>query len=733
MKLSAEQNDAINATTDEHVRIIANAGSGKTEVIACRIAKIAQLPEIDPSKIWAATFSNEASFELKERIANKLGSNHGVTVSNIHKLCGRILRESTDIFPNHEHVPGKKFKVVTAQAQSKIVKEILTGAIAAGDIEESEIGISSSVKTILGWKSQALDCKQAIMMDTSLGTVYQRTCDFLLSSALFDFDDIISQCNKILSSNDDILTYYQDQLDFFFIDEFQDINAEQELFIKLLAGEKHITVVGDDSQSIFGFRGATAKHFIEFDKRFDKVQTYFLGTNYRSLPSIVSASSQLISETAHIKKEYKANVCAISDSNTLRSIIAESDDHEAKRIASEIKSLQKLGLKNKEIAILCRTNEQIEFIQSELVSNGIRVSSSNNKNIFDRVEIKMALSILEGATNPSETVIEDGFYRVLNAYNIKTPKDFKKLTITEGMELIQDVNAKCSIENLLDSVATASNLDELVLTITAPELYGNYYLAPKELVEEANMSTPFYRVDQDERQQRLAAFGRCILTTNIDQSKSLSLIDEVLLTGIQPSHNDDDSIKLMTIHASKGKQFSAVFIPGLYDGSFPINSPNTDHHEERNLAFVAMTRAKHLVYLIGRKDKKSRFVKALPQYLLFDASVTPTEDSSTVTYEGDRVSTFKHKMAYNELKKTLGNCAAYTNFDKVKHKLLGLRDKIVQQGELKIDQIEASDELDKSLFRIILTNSKLLDLDKIESDISRIGAFINSTPARLCF
>ncbi|MEL0637687.1 ATP-dependent helicase [Marinomonas sp. TI.3.20] len=726
MKYVEEQIKAIEAPFTNHVRIIANAGSGKTEVLAERIARATSTVS-DPSKIWVSSFTNESASELADRIASKLPASvaERIYITNIHKMCTRILRESFEMFPDGAYVPKNKPRIVTKKVQRKMLLSVVKQLVEAGKLEEDLICLEEISNHVFEWKSAGQDVSSAISFANDIGIVYESMLAEIVNSGCYDFDDIIAQCNLILDNNEDILTYFKSKIEHFYVDEFQDINAVQEQFIRLLAAEKHISIVGDDSQSIFRFRGATSEYFIRFNERFDNVDTYFLSTNFRSVSTIVEASSYIVKESAKIQKEYKSQACGIDDTNALRYIEAENDDEESQRIAAEILALKSLGVELSKMAILCRTNNQIESIQTHLEPRGIPVHAVNNKSFFQRHEVMMALGLIEAANTKSKPAFTSGLQYVFEAFGVNVAEISNETLLSDVLESIKDISRRIEIESVIDKLGSAKNKEEVVKIITTPSIYGNYFAI------EGKDPVIYTDAKSDSRLHNLELLGKGIMACT--GSTTEDILNEVMLNGLNAQSANVDRLTIMTIHASKGKQFDVVFVPGMYNGSFPINSHNSNDIEEANLAFVAITRARHLSYMIGRTGKKSTFVEAIPNYLVYDAKVAPSLEISEL---GDKVvkgTALAHKMAMQELSKTVANCCAFTQFSKIKTGLNSLRNTILAKGKLDAEFINSASDDSKSLMRILFTNTKLLDLSRIELDFALIGKFLRSTPPRLTF
>lgn len=641
-ELNQPQREAV-TFTEGPLLIIAGPGSGKTRVLTFRIAYLIARG-IDPFRILALTFTNKAAAEMRARIEKNVGGEaRNLFMGTFHSVFARILRKEA-----HKLGYPSNFTIYDTNDS----KSVLKGIIKARGLDEKNYKpnqvfyrISQAKNSLIGPEAYASNV-DLVNEDTAAGkpkiaelyALYNKKCK---QNGAMDFDDLLMSFYLLLKNYPESLYYYQNKFEYILIDEFQDTNTAQYAIIKKLADRnQNLSVVGDDAQSIYAFRGATITNILSFQKDFPDFKLVKLEQNYRSTPQIVKAANHLIKHnSSQIAKE-------IWTSNQLGENIkifkTTSDNEEGKKVADLIFELKmKEHLSENDFAILYRTNAQSRAMEEALRRQNIPYKIYGGLSFYQRKEIKDLLAYLKLIVNPNE---EESLKRVINY-----PKRGIGNTTWDKLTVIADQLGR-SIWDILNQIEsfnlptrTTNTLRDFVTMIqsfqTMLEKKNAYDVAAHvakstQILQELYNDKTVEGVSKYENIQELLNGIKEFSISDViendddinnDRSLGAYLQNISLLTGDENESESDEAVKLMTIHAAKGLEYPVVFVVGLEENLFPSAMSlytREDLEEERRLFYVAITRAeKHLYisfantrYKFGslQFSEPSRFLKELP-------------------------------------------------------------------------------------------------------------------------
>ena len=703
------------------ILIFAGAGSGKTRVLTHKIAYLIDKGLVDPKNILALTFTNKASQEMKSRVHKLVKVNDGlITMGTFHSVCARILR--TDI---HHLGYTSDFSIFDIQDQISLLKIILEEMkIPKNQISPKEIKNSISYyKNKLITPSEALK-KASLVIDKTYAAIYKTYQLELLKNNAVDFDDLLLLPLEIFKKNSEVLTKYQDIWKYILVDEYQDTNKPQFMLVKLLSGEKQqVCVVGDDDQSIYGWRGADIRNILDFKKVFDKCDVFKLEKNYRSTGNILDAAISVVRNNDNrAPKELKSNE---GPGHKLGLIETNDELEEADAVVNALEKEIKLDKRNfSDFAILYRTNSQSRALEDSFRKSGIPYNIVGGVRFYERKEIKDLIGYLSLIINPKDTI---SLRRVINfpprGIGMKT---VDKCSIQaeknkiEMLEVLSDPQCMGIKGKQADSITnfynTIKKYNELIPKLNAGELV-------RALVEEIGLKEYYNKnslKDDQERYENILEFIKSI-DDFIAREKETSLnqfLEEVsLLTDLDQWNDQSNRVTLMTIHASKGLEFPVVFLTGLEDGLFPLYSSldvKEKLEEERRLFYVGITRAMEKVYLLYANNRRrigsddlyglvSRFINEIKEEKLEKISFT-----SALTRKVIRGKRGKHTRTV--VKRTVVIFDDFQVGDYVEHSIFGTGkvQALSGRGENQRVGIEFKDGLKKKLV-VKFANLKKVD------------------------
>ncbi len=686
--LNKEQKEAV-MTLNGPLQILAGAGSGKTRVITYRIANLIE-SGIYPGEILALTFTNKAAREMKSRLEDLIQNDvNSMWIGTFHSMCLRILRKYIDRLGYTSN-----FVIYDSYDQSTLLKECMKAANVISDTMKPAYfsSVISSAKDEL-ITPQKYEEKYAVDTKTKfVAKVYKLYQAKLKKSNAVDFDDIIVLTIKLLKENKDVLEFYQNKFKHILVDEYQDSNHAQYILINLLSQKnRNLCVVGDDDQSIYGWRGADIRNILEFEKDYSDAKIIKLERNYRSTDKILNAANSVIEKNLG-RKSKKLWTDKMSD---VKVEIKKnySDKDEAVFISQEINRLTSIqNYKFSDIAILYRTNVQSRLVEENLLKKNIPYNIYGGLKFYDRKEIKDLLAYLKVVSNPTDDI---ALKRIINV-----PKRGIGAKTIEKIQFKADItgealySAMIELDSIDFSAKLKSTLRNFVILInsfrTMSEIISLSELIQK-IIDNSNYLSELENEGEVEYQTRVDNINELISVAqeyekNNPEKKLSDFLTEISLSSdIDKMQDSEDIVSLMTIHSAKGLEFPVVFLVGMEEGVFPINRAlinESQLEEERRLCYVGMTRAEEKLYLsyaternmFGKitNQRASRFLEDIPQELLNGKTVT----SRTKEFEGYSLyNKYKEKYRLERAQVDTAPQKPKTEFDiasQIKHPTFGI-------------------------------------------------------------
>ncbi len=598
--------------------VVAGAGSGKTRVLTHRIINL-MLKGVDPFSILALTFTNKAAREMKERIISLVGSSEAknIWMGTFHSIFARILRNEAEKLGY-----TSRFTIYDTQDSDRIISSIIKDFLLDKDLykyKEIRNRISmfkNNLITVNAYENNSdLVEYDLVSRRPKMGEIYKEYVERCFRSGAMDFDDLLLKTNELLNLYPEVLAKYQNQFRYILVDEYQDTNHSQYIIIKALSDKfQNICVVGDDAQSIYSFRGANIRNIIDFQKDYSDVKIYRLEQNYRSTKNIVNAANSVIKYNKN--KIDKVVWTANGEGQKIKIRRCLTDGEEARYISRTIKKfVNQENKKNSDFVILYRTNAQSRSIEDAFRKSSIPYRIYGGLSFYQRKEIKDILAYLRVIVNPND---EESFKRIINYPT-------RGIGLTTIDKII--VGAR---ENSISFFEALERSKELKFSIPSKTLYKieNFLTFIKSLQFQSNKLNAFEMVEivvkktnfleelkkestidsiaKTENVQELVNGMRDFVEAQreiVDSTGSLNefLEDIALATDFDKNiENESDKVSLMTIHLAKGLEFPIVFIVGLEEDLFPSAlslSSRSDLEEERRLFYVALTRAKSIIFI----------------------------------------------------------------------------------------------------------------------------------------
>jgi DNA helicase-2/ATP-dependent DNA helicase PcrA len=667
-RLNEEQARAVR-TTDGPLLILAGAGSGKTRVLAHRVAYLIGVKGVRPWQVLAVTFTNKAAAEMRERILGLVGTaGRDVAMGTFHALCARILRrdgQAIGISP--------RFTIYDTDDQTGLIKQILKEM----DLPTAEWPPGAVLGAIDRFKNDLLGPEEAAAhartyREQMAARVYVRYQERLRASNALDFDDLLVECVHLFEQAPDVLAHYQERWLYLNIDEYQDTNRPQYLWVKLLAARHHnLAVVGDDDQSIYSWRGADLRNILEFERDYPDATVVKLERNYRSTQLILDAAHSVVSrnEGRKDKKLWTDREGGVP----IHLFEAYNEEEEAEWIARQVEALASgrtrgaLGASTaadpaalSDVAVMYRTNAQSRAIEEAFLRYAIRYQLIGGTRFYQRREIKDALAYLRALRNDHDSA---AFERILNVpvrgIGEKTLQEIRRRR-TE-----REISTWDALRSLAEDETSSGRIRAALGAFVGllERLRGRVGLLPLPELLDAVLEESGYRAmladgtaENEERWANLlelrAVMGRY---EGLDPGDALdALLEETALVADQDTYERGaDAATLITLHAAKGLEFRFVFIAGLEEGLLPHArslEDRRDLEEERRLAYVGLTRAKERLFLSyawrraawgmgGGMSTPSRFLGELPRELLagpaLSRGVEPGDDQTAGSWDDD--------------------------------------------------------------------------------------------------
>jgi DNA helicase-2/ATP-dependent DNA helicase PcrA len=636
--LNPNQREAA-STTEGPLLVLAGAGTGKTRVVTARIAYLLSLG-VEATAILAVTFTNKAAAEMRERLAHLAGERaRGITVGTFHAFCARVLRD-------HGHVLGlpKRFSICDASDQLSAVKS----AMRELRVHETTMHPSAVLARVSLGKNR-METPEGFLAageggrDQLVGSVWQRYREFLARTRALDFDDLLLETVRLLRDHEDVRAHYRKRYRYVLVDEYQDTNHPQYEIVRLIAGgHRNVCVVGDDDQSIYGWRGADIRKILGFPRDFEGAKVVRLQTNYRSTRPILDAANAVIRRNP--SRHEKALESARGPGEPVRMVRLKDEVAEAQHVVREMRNLLRMEeARPQDFAILCRTQVQFRPFEGELRANGLPYVVVGGMSFFDRKEVRDVVAYLKLAANPHD---ETSLLRVINtpargvgkasidrvlafatAQGIPASAAFERAGEIEGLSA-QSVEGYRKLRAAVDGSGLADAGENLVARLQR-FLEAIAYrdevtrLYPDPMTREARWAGVLEVLNFAENHVRRAA-----------EPSLHGFLEELSLTsGDTPTEDREvrrDAVTLMTLHAAKGLEFPHVFLVGMEEGLLPHARAVAEGgiEEERRLAYVGITRAMTTLTMsfAFERAKYGRLARSVPSRFLFEADGKDTPE-----------------------------------------------------------------------------------------------------------
>jgi DNA helicase-2/ATP-dependent DNA helicase PcrA len=615
------------------ILVIAGAGTGKTRVLTHRIAYLIESGKAMPWEILAITFTNKAADEMKERISRLIEySVDKMWIGTFHSICVRILRRYIDRIGY-----DKNFTIYDTDDQRILIRDC---------IKEMELDPKSyncnSIKAFISNEKNSRNTPDNYIKDNysnfinrNKGEIYALYEKKLKVSNALDFDDLIVKTLKLLETNDDVLELYQERFKYILVDEYQDTNNVQYNLIKVLGKKKNedsnVFVVGDEDQSIYGWRGADISNILNFEKDFKGAKTVKLEKNYRSTNIILSAANGVIKN--NFQRKGKNLYTELKEGNLIRILQTDNEKDEAFTIAALMsQEHREKNIDYSEISVLYRTNAQSRALEEGLIREGIPYRIVGGVKFYERKEIKDVMAYLRLILNQKDDI---SFDRIINVPRRKLGQ--KTIDIISNYAELKGISKfeACFESNRMELTPSAAKSIESFVPMIEMLMIKKDVMPLSEFImdvmESTGLKDMLLQDETVEGRSRVENMNEFLSAAKDFEERYLENSVEDFLAHISLLADIDktedlikDSVTLMTVHSAKGLEFDTVFISGLEDGIFPIirNDEDDDIEEERRLFYVAITRAKRMLYITHANDRmlfgnhdvkmKSRFLKEIP-------------------------------------------------------------------------------------------------------------------------
>ena len=679
--LNSTQKSAVEAV-DGPVLIFAGAGSGKTRVLTHKLFYLVDEGIFDPEEILAVTFTNKAAKEMKDRVMKLLKrSELPLSIGTFHSICARILREDIQVlgFSKHFAIYDVKDQIdlfIVLFEDNDISKTLITPNQLRNQISLLKNKIISP---------DIVERKARTILEKTISKIYAQYQKALKLNDALDFDDLLNFPLEIFKKKPSILNKYQKRWKYILVDEYQDTNRAQFQFLtKLALAHQNICVVGDDDQSIYGWRGAEVSNILDFEKTFSSCRVFTLEKNYRSTQQILNAATAVVMNND--RRENKNLIAANGSGEALGLIETIDEQEEASAIISSIEKEIKLNKRNfNNFSVLYRTNAQSRALEESFIRQGIPYNIVGSVRFYERKEVKNVLAYLRLVVNLKDTI---SLRRIINfparGIGAKTIDKCVQQAEKDKIEFIDvlkkpnkmDIRGK-QTNALHEFYNTIKKYHDLSEKLSASELASS-------LVEEIGILSHLKGSPEPDAKDRFDNVAE--LLTSIEEfslrepkaSLSRFLEDVSLQTDIDHWNDSDNRVTMMTVHSSKGLEFPVVFIAGMDDGLFPLSRSIDDKkelEEERRLFYVALTRAEERVYILYATNRRrmgaetvnglpSRFINEIPEDSLEKISF-----SSAVTRKF--IINRRKKEGLTQMVRTVTDFDDFQVGDNVEHSIFG--------------------------------------------------------------
>lgn len=716
------------------ILVIAGAGTGKTRVLTHRIANLIKTGKAKPWELLAITFTNKAAKEMKERIGQLVDfSIDKMWIGTFHSICVRILRRDIDKIGY-----DRNFVIYDTDDQKMVIKDCIKERRL--DTKTYNVNVIRSI--ISNEKNNRNQPDKYIAENYSnfnlrnIGEVYSLYEKKLKKANALDFDDLIIKALKLLETNLDVLENYRERFKYILVDEYQDTNSVQYNLVKILGkkstGESNVFVVGDEDQSIYGWRGADINNILDFEKDFEGAKTVKLEKNYRSTNVILNAANGVIKN--NFQRKGKNLYTDFEDGKLIKLLETDNEKEEAFMVAALMrKEHNQNNVNYSDMAILYRTNAQSRALEEGLIREGIPYKIVGGQKFYGRKEIKDIMSYLMLIQNQKDDV---SYNRIINVPRRKI-----------GQKTIQTINDYANDGDMPIFEASYDVL-ELGLTPSATKSVQNFVamiemlMIKKDVMILSEFITAVYE-DTGYKKMLLADVtveGRSRVE-NIDEFLSAakdfeeryeenSLEDFLSHTSLladvdKTDDTEKDCVTLLTIHSAKGLEYETVFVTGLEEGMFPMlrkDDSDDDLEEERRLFYVAVTRAKRMLYMTCANERmvfgkhelrnKSRFISEVPTDCF--------EEYNSQSIADKKLKSFEKTNLYN------GNASFNSNEVRSGHSFIEAKNKNLFKGAMDFGSI-SNEENKKNSDSPKLKSDKLVSGDKVMHKAWGIGTIVQLT------
>lgn len=663
--LNKPQREAVTAPPLGHTRILAGAGSGKTRVLVHRIAWLIQVESLSPANVLAVTFTNKAAKEMRGKIEEVLGYPVGsMWVGTFHGLAHRLLRahwKEADLPQN--------FQILDSDDQFRMLKRIIRGM----ELDEVQWAPKQVQWYINAQKDEGIRAKN-IQVGNDLYAqkmlaIYQSYEDACQRAGVIDFGEILLRSHELWLKRPDILVNYQQRFQHILVDEFQDTNAIQYAWLRLLVGESgHLFIVGDDDQSIYGWRGAKIENIQKFHHDYADASSTRLEQNYRSTGNILAGANAVIANNSdRLGKELWTDD---DDGKLIQLYNAYNERDEAGYLVEQVKTAVAEGGKRADHAVLYRSNAQSRVIEEALMQENMPYRVYGGLRFFDRAEIKDVLSYMRLIANRND---DAAFERVVN-----TPaRGIGASTLTQLRQYAREQNQtmwQAAVGLLATQFFTAraggalTGFLTLIDSLTPKDGQMPLHELAEVVIDESGLRAYFAKDKSEKGQGRIENLDELINAARMferpsdEETADMPLLDSFLShaaleAGENQAEQWQDCVQLMTLHSAKGLEFPVVFMVGMEEGLFPGQKTSDDPSrlaEERRLCYVGMTRAKTTLYLMHTESRylygqemspsPSRFLGEIPADRMEEIRVRKTTNSNG----NSTFSAPKHTTAINE-------------------------------------------------------------------------------------
>jgi DNA helicase-2/ATP-dependent DNA helicase PcrA len=642
--------------------VLAGAGSGKTRVLAYRIAYLVGVKKINPHKILAVTFTNKAAGEMKSRVEKLIGrTGFDIWMSTFHSLCARILRVEAGVLGY-----TRAFSIYDEDDQLSLIKKCMEELnISTKEFSKEAIQshISKAKDKLIDWQEYASLTEDVFEQKTA--KVYELYERKMKEANAFDFDDLIMKTVEILRNYPSILEKYQNRFEYILVDEYQDTNHAQYVLVNLLASKnRNLCVVGDEDQSIYGWRGADIHNILDFERDYPDAKVVKLEENYRSTQVILDTATAVVRNNK--KRKGKTLYTQMKGGEKVCLLYVEDDRLESKACVRRIQHLmEKQNSTRSDFVILYRTNAQSRLFEQELRNNGIPYVIVGGVRFYERKEIKDILAYLKIIANPKDDL---SLKRIINApsrgIGDKTISKIEDFCRKENLSLFEGINHIEKIEGISPRLKNVIHeFSKMMLQFSKAKEKLPIDELTEMIAEKSGYLDELKKEKTIEAENRIENVKELVNATSEFKERSDNptlegFLEEVsLITDIDQWDNTKDAVTLMTLHAAKGLEFPVVFIAGLEEGLFPISrslEDPSDLEEERRLFYVGITRARKRLFLshaLHRRrfgemtNLRSRFLDEIPEELLEVEDFVSTRWETPAKPDLERIETFSPETA----------------------------------------------------------------------------------------